>query len=106
MLSFIFAPCSKAERNGHNYENTVKKNLCTFIAVIVAASATIVFAGCSDNGAPQASTGSEGVASQTSDDASAVSQTKQPAKKRETIKIDDIAWNVDQGIVDGENMFF
>lgn len=64
------------------------------------------FAGCSDNGAPQASTGSEGVASQTSDDASAVSQTKQPAKKRETIKIDDIAWNVDQGIVDGENMFF
>lgn len=60
------------------------------------------FAGCSDNGAPQASTGSEGVASQTSDDASAVSQTKQPAKKRETIKIDDIAWNVDQGIVDGE----
>lgn len=83
-------------------KNTVKKNLCTFIAVIVAASATIVFAGCSDNGAPQASTGSEGVASQTSDDASAVSQTKQPAKKRETIKIDDIAWNVDQGIVDGE----
>lgn len=83
-------------------KNTVKKNLCTFIAVIVAASATIVFAGCSDNGAPQASTGSEGVASQTSDDASVVSQTKQPAKKRETIKIDDIAWNVDQGIVDGE----
>ena len=83
-------------------KNTVKKNLCTFIAVIVAASATIVFAGCSDNGAPQASTGSEGVASQTSDDASAVSQTKQLAKKRETIKIDDIAWNVDQGIVDGE----
>ena len=83
-------------------KNTVKKNLCTFIAVIVAASATIVFAGCSDNGAPQASTGSEGVASQTSDDASAVSQTKQPEKKRETIKIDDIAWNVDQGIVDGE----
>ena len=63
---------------------------------------SVVFAGCSDNGAPQASTGSEGVASQTSDDASAVSQTKQPAKKRETIKIDDIAWNVDQGIVDGE----
>lgn len=83
-------------------KNTVKKNLCTFIAVIVAASATIVFAGCSDNGAPQTSTGSEGVASQTSDDASAVSQTKQPEKKRETIKIDDIAWNVDQGIVDGE----
>lgn len=64
-------------------KNTVKKNLCTFIAVIVAASATIVFAGCSDNGAPQASTGSEGVASQTSDDASAVSQTKQPAQRRE-----------------------
>lgn len=83
-------------------KNTVKKNLCTFIAVIVAASATIVFGGCSDNGAPQASTGSEGVASQTSDDSSAVSQTKQPEKKRETIKIDDIAWNVDQGIVDGE----
>lgn len=42
-------------------KNTVKKNLCTFIAVIVAASATTVFAGCSDNGAPQASTGSEGL---------------------------------------------
>lgn len=48
-------------------KNTVKKNLCTFIAVIVVRFATIVFAGCSDNGAPQASTGSE-VASQTSDD--------------------------------------
>lgn len=67
-------------------KNTVKKNLCTFIAVIVAASATIVFAGYSDNGAPQTSTGSEGVASQTSDDASLYHRQKQPEKKRETIK--------------------
>lgn len=80
-------------------KNTVKKVLCTFIAVIAAASATLVFTGCSNDGASQASSNGTNNADS---NASATSQTEKPTQSRETIKIEDIDWNVDEGIVNGK----
>lgn len=80
-------------------KNTVKKALCTFIAVIAAVSSTMIFTGCSNNGETGTSQNSTSNADKS---ASVASETEKPTQSKETIKIEDIDWNVDEGIVSGK----